>query len=285
MRLDHGVLHIEPAVIEDKRGKVVAKGTVELFASDKTDKDNGSRKVALDIAASDIDLGRLAADFGREDVSGTGFAKLNISGTFAETAINTQVDVTGAAYKDRKLGSVRVRGDVHVVDTSRDLPAIGFASAGTATVPKVVVIRSLGLFSEPAQVTVSGKITNININDRNATLQLDASAVAPVSGVARLEPTKIGGTLQNPAVFGKVTLEAGIIHDYPVETAEVPFALHDGILMVQQEQPAVLRWRDATVTAWATVEPLQLGLGPPGTPRASEPAAGPIIAGGFRARA
>jgi len=296
LRLDHGVLHIEPAVIEDKRGKVVAKGTVELFASDKTDKDNGSRKVALDIAASDIDLGRLAADFGREDVSGTGFAKLNISGTFAETAINTQVDVTGAAYKDRKLGSVRVRGDVHVVDTSRDLPAIGFASAGTATVPKVVVIRSLGLFSEPAQVTVSGKITNININDRNATLQLDASAVAsttellamlgtdaPVSGVARLEPTKIGGTLQNPAAFGKVTLEAGIIQDYPVETAEVPFALHDGTLMVQQEQPAVLRWRDATVTAWATVEPLQLGLGPPGTPRASEPAAGPIIAGGFRA--
>ncbi len=199
----------------------------------------------LYLACAQLDVGRLAATFGLQDIGGNIYLDGNITGTFKQPSGRLNLYVFGPRYGEFSAAalSAHLQGDTHTISV-RDLLVARHGSMLKANVQ----LQDIDWQTLDAQLAGDVEALGLKVKE---VLQL-AKVSFDATGVAELH-VKLGGTLRAPRAFGDLDLAYGSVQRFGISSAHIPFAVDTSTLQVKGAQ---FKAQEAEVSADVVVTSL-----------------------------
>ena len=227
--------HIDRLVAVQPDGAVVSASGVTPLAPTSTS------PLHLDIAASGLNLGLAARQFGFHQVSGIGYFRGHVNGTFAAPRLTGRASVFNAGYgniaADHARANIAVNSNTLSI-TSGAVQRLGVNAEFSALVS--------GLNTRKPQIAASASTRNAEIE----ALTLIATEAANQPGAKRLPPSlrqiaanatgtlnadvSVHGPLSAPAISARASANSAVVDSLQISRLQTQAELNQGVLRVSE---------------------------------------------------
>ena len=225
-------IHVPVVQIRDPKGLAWVQGTV-----------SPGGEFDLRLTAAELDLAAWGRQFNQSDLTGVGYLRAHLLGTFDEPAGSVQLVAFNAGHRDITVDALY--GEFSLAQSALDVEELLAARGPTMLEASG---RLAGIAGGSPQMPIAADLKIVGVQLREVSDLADLAR--PLSGVAEIE-AKLSGTLDEPEITAQVAIPYGSFDLYPITDMKFAVAADHNEVRVTQGSLKVAE-ADVTLQGQAT---------------------------------